>query len=304
MIHYLKRKHIDIVKYNACIEAAINSRIYAYSWYLDIVADNWDALVLNDYEAVMPLPWRQKYFIKYVYTPYWLLQLGVFFTNEKTDINLFLQMLDKKFKFVDLRMNTGNKLEDCFLASHQLNQMQFISLNNRSYESIKSQYSRNRKRDLQKAANNELTVRWDEDPTLLIELFKNNVGTRLSKVRDVDYLNLTKLLKKILKLGKGEMLCVYDNKENLVASAFFLKHKHRVTELVCSTDFKNRDNGANTFLNDGAISKYHPNFEIFNFGGSTMKNISNYYKSFNAESEHYNMLKFNNLPFPLKLFKR
>ena len=78
MIHYLKRKDIDIVKYNTCIEASINTRIYAYSWYLDIVATNWDILVLNDYEAVMPLPWRQKYFIKYMYPPAWTQQLGVF----------------------------------------------------------------------------------------------------------------------------------------------------------------------------------------------------------------------------------
>jgi hypothetical protein len=66
MIHYVKRKDLDLNKYDACINNAINSRIYGYSWYLDIVADNWDVLVLNDYEALMPLPWRQKYFIKYI----------------------------------------------------------------------------------------------------------------------------------------------------------------------------------------------------------------------------------------------
>ena len=48
MIHYVKRKDLDLNKYDACINNAINSRIYGYSWYLDIVADNWDVLVLND----------------------------------------------------------------------------------------------------------------------------------------------------------------------------------------------------------------------------------------------------------------
>ena len=47
MIHYVKRKDLDLNKYDACINNAINSRIYGYSWYLDIVADNWDVLVLN-----------------------------------------------------------------------------------------------------------------------------------------------------------------------------------------------------------------------------------------------------------------
>ena len=100
MIYYVKRKDLDLKKYDACIDNAINSRIYGYSWYLDIVADNWDALVLNDYEAVMPLPWRQKYFIKYIYPPAWTQQLGVF-SNFKIEADLveqFVNSIPKKFK--------------------------------------------------------------------------------------------------------------------------------------------------------------------------------------------------------------
>ncbi|WP_373942482.1 hypothetical protein OEG92_04340 [Polaribacter sejongensis] len=72
MIQYVKRKDLNILKYDACIENSIQSRIYAFSWYLDIVADNWDVLVLGDYKAVMPLPWKQKYFIKYITQPFFV----------------------------------------------------------------------------------------------------------------------------------------------------------------------------------------------------------------------------------------
>ena len=100
MIQYLKRNQLDIIKYDNCIELSLNSRIYVFSWYLDIVSDNWDVLVLNDYEAVMPLPWRQKYFIKYVYPPAWTQQLGVF-SNSKINADLvkqFVKSIPKKFK--------------------------------------------------------------------------------------------------------------------------------------------------------------------------------------------------------------
>ena len=83
MIRCLKRNEIDVEKYNTCIKNAVQSNIYAFSWYLDIVTDNWAVLVLNDYEAVMPLPWKQKYFIKYVTQPLWTLQLGVFSLDEQ-----------------------------------------------------------------------------------------------------------------------------------------------------------------------------------------------------------------------------
>ena len=54
MITYVKRKDLDVVKYDACITNSAQGSVYAFSWYLDIVADNWGVLVLDDYKAVMP----------------------------------------------------------------------------------------------------------------------------------------------------------------------------------------------------------------------------------------------------------
>src|SRR5687767_14846783 len=59
-LQYLHRKQIDTRKWDQCITNAANGLIYARSFYLDTMASNWDALVLGDYEAVMPLTWRKK----------------------------------------------------------------------------------------------------------------------------------------------------------------------------------------------------------------------------------------------------
>ncbi|MEI9956106.1 MAG: hypothetical protein WDM90_07350 [Ferruginibacter sp.] len=42
--------------------------IYAQSFYLDAMAANWDAIVFNDYEAVMPLTWKKE-MGDYVFVP-------------------------------------------------------------------------------------------------------------------------------------------------------------------------------------------------------------------------------------------
>ena len=47
-IQYLSHEQIDKAKWDQCIDNASNGLIYAYSFYLDTMADNWDALVLND----------------------------------------------------------------------------------------------------------------------------------------------------------------------------------------------------------------------------------------------------------------
>jgi len=68
-LSYLPYKQIDKVKWDACIRHSMNRLIYAESVYLDHMAVNWDAIVLNDYEAVMPLPWKKKLGIRYLYQP-------------------------------------------------------------------------------------------------------------------------------------------------------------------------------------------------------------------------------------------
>ena len=119
-----------------------------------------------------------------------------------------------------------------------------------------------------------------------------------------DYVKLLRLMNECIKNRVGEVLSIYDANTNLVASGFFLKNKDEVTILVSSTDFKNRKNGANTFLIDRAIYKYQKNFETFNFGGSSMQTIAKYFLSFGGNSTEYQQIKYNNLPLLLKLFKR
>ncbi len=72
-IKYLTYQQINKIKWDACIDKAGNGLVYGYSFYLDAMAKNWDALVLsagpggNDYKAVMPLTWNKKYSILYLY---------------------------------------------------------------------------------------------------------------------------------------------------------------------------------------------------------------------------------------------
>ncbi len=300
MIVYLKRKDINIEKYDACIENAKQSRMYAFSWYLDIVAENWDALVLNDYEAVMPLPWKRKYFIKYVYPPFWLLQLGVFSIVENIDEDAFLQVVFNKFKFVELRMNTQNIFK-AFSKNRISKQMQFLPLEE-EYNGIFSNYRKDRKKDLQKAIKLGLTEKWHDSPKELITLYKKNIGKRVKKIKEKEYETLTNLIHKCIEKDLGEILSIY-NHQYLVGSAFFLKHQKTITILVSSTDLENRKNGVNTYLIDRAIYKYQKEYDIFNFGGSSISSIASYFNSFGAKTEVYDLLKYNNLPFLLYLFK-
>ena len=302
MIKYVKRKDLDVIKYDDCIEKSKQSRIYAFSWYLDIVTDNWDVLVLYDYKAVMPISWRKKFGIKYVYPPFWLIELGVFSLVEKVDLSAFYKVLLKNFRFVETKLNTDLPLQkkEQFLVDKKV---QILTIQE-PYEAVFNNYRKDRKKDIIKAKRADLTEKWQDNHEKLIQLFKNNVGKRTPFIIDKDYQVLENLIKTCIQKRVGEILSIYNKENELVASGFFLKHKKCVTILVSSTDFEQRKNGENTFLIDRAIFKYQKNFKCFNFGGSSITSIAKYFLSFGSKNLEYQQIKYNNLPFLLKLFKR
>lgn len=301
MIRLIKRHQLDEIKYNNCIEKSLQSRVYAFSWYLDIACKNWDILILNDYEAVMPIPWRKKLGIKYVYPPFWILELGIFSIHTNLKVDEFLQEAKLYFKYIESYLNTDSVVENPLnLKKRTVQKLQLQE----NYKAIVDNYRKDRKKDLRRAKEYLLKEKWHDRPENLIELFKENVGLRTPKIGNKDYDILLRIIQECIKYGVGEILSIYNPYETLVASAFLIKYKETVTILVSSTDFNNRKNGANTFLIDSAIFKYHKEFKTFNFGGSSIKSIANYFLSFGAKTDNYYQFKSNNLAKLLTLFKK
>ena len=99
-VSYLQNANIDKVKWDKCIDTASNGLIYAYSFYLDAMAKHWDALVMNDYEAVMPVTWNKKYGVHYLYQPFLCASLGLFGKHINREmLSAFLNKIPKRFKY-------------------------------------------------------------------------------------------------------------------------------------------------------------------------------------------------------------
>ena len=104
-IRYLERRDIDKSKWDACISKAPNQNIYGYAAYLDTMAVNWDALIINDYEAVLPLPWKKKFGICYLYTPRFTSPLAVYGQIPSSiELKHILNQVPRKFRLWDLNL--------------------------------------------------------------------------------------------------------------------------------------------------------------------------------------------------------
>src|SRR5258708_37472695 len=109
MIKYLEHKSIDKKKWDDCIANSSNGMVYGSSWFLDIVSPGWNALIDDDYNAVMPLTWRKKYGFHYLHQPFFTQQLGIFSIEKKIPdrtANEFLKAIPGRYRFIEIQLNS------------------------------------------------------------------------------------------------------------------------------------------------------------------------------------------------------
>ncbi|MBK8090397.1 MAG: hypothetical protein IPK31_22345 [Chitinophagaceae bacterium] len=225
-INYIPHSEIDKTKWDNCIDHSVNGLIYSYSWYLDAMADQWDALVLNDYEAVMPLTWNKKYGIHYLFQPYFCASLGVFAKKniDKEMLEAFLIAIPAKFKYFDIYLNQQNLFSvDDYPLTERIN---FVLPLDKDYETISSAYRSNLKRNIKKAETGGLIIKEGIELNEIISLAKETMQ-RISSITDEQISRFFKSSYRSRKKQKVETLGIYSKAGELLASAVFLYSHQR-----------------------------------------------------------------------------
>lgn len=277
MINYIKRKNLDILKYNTCVEKSIYSKIYAFSWYLDIVSDNWDVLVLNDYEAVMPIPWNSKFGLKYISQPYFCQQINVYSVKE-VELDVFIKKLPYYFLLTQLHFSTKPE-------QFKVNNKQNYSLTlNKKYLEIYSNYRKDRKKSLKKSIEAELTFKDFDNKTNLINLYRK-VFEDVNNSEKCFFI-IEEIISFCLKNKFGFIRNVY-KEEELICSGFFAVYKNKIYYLFAASNTVGKKYGATTFLINSVIKQYSNSSFEFDFEGSTIPNTASFYKSFGSDISNY-----------------
>ena len=303
MIRKLTHQEIDKKKWDDCIHHAFNGNAYALSWYLDIVHPEWEALVAGPYDRVMPLTGKIKWGISYLFTPYFVQQLGVFSKAVVTPevVNDFLDKIPEYYRFAEYNLNMYNQPDE---KGFELipNKNYLLGLINQ-YSITAGKYATNTKRNLKKALSNHLTVGTGVKPEEVVLLFRQNRGKNLAKWKDFHYLRLQHLMYMAIHKGKGIVYGVYTQENELCAGAFFLKSNNRIIFLFSGANPIAREKQAMTFLLDKVIHQFSGTQYILDFEGSNNENLARFYHGFGAREVTYYRYYLNNLPFLLKQLK-
>ncbi|MGB4844552.1 MAG: GNAT family N-acetyltransferase [Ferruginibacter sp.] len=301
-IKYLTYEQIDKTKWDNCIDNADNGLIYAYSFYLDSMSKNRDALVLNDYEAVMPLTWNKKYGVHYLYQPPFTACLGVFGKNlDAKTINAFLNAVPAKFKYWDIYFNAGNffKLNNFDLYER----MNFVLDLNADYENLYKNYRDNIKRNIKKAEKLNLVINRNIAVADVMALAKDQSGD-FANFEQSDFSNFEKLYKLLHQKEKATSYGVYTKEKQLLASAVFLFSHNRAYYIMVGNHPNGKTLGASHALINAFIKDHAGENLLLDFEGSDISSLAFFYSSFGAVEEKYSAIRLNKLPAPLKWFKK
>lgn len=292
MIKHLKHKEIDKEKWDSVVLESPNGSIYSLSWYLDAVSPNWQALVINDYETVFPLPVKKKFGLSYLIQPNYLQKFRII-TKEFIPENAMeiLDWIKNKYSYTDIRIE---------MPAIESSQLQYVNTNfelnlTEAYSILYSRFSQNHKKNIRSSLNKELTVKKENDYAELIRFTHLNLKSKTTHFKEKIWSDLKILLKQIERRGIGQIYSVYDNEGEKIASALTTCFNNRYYLMLNSATEAGRKKRAPYFLVNYFIEEKAETRTVLDFEGSNINSIAYFFEGYGAIEKKYSSFTVNKL---------
>ena len=272
MIVVLKRQQINSCDWDNFIESTPQRTVYAMSWFLDLIPQEWGAVVELDsrgnFIAALPFQTKKKYGFTKIEQDAFTNELGIY-SLKSSHPTLLIEVFFKKFKFISrYYFNTYNQID--ILNALPFETTYLLDLN-RSYEMIQKSYSTNRHRNLKKAQNESQSIIESTAIDDLILTFKNHISPKIDGISDYQYQLIKSVYTAASNKKKGFILQVKNESGELLSSAFFLQSFNRLIYFFAASTPKGLSSFANTDT-------------VLDFEGGSIESIGKFYSSFGASS--------------------
>jgi hypothetical protein len=280
-IKHFRNKEIDFNRWDNAIAQSDNQLVYAFSWYLDIVSPEWEALIGDDYSYVMPLTVKTRYKIPYLVQPLLTQQLGVFSRHKITD-----NIVEKFIKEIPYFSYEVNLNEKNFYSKSEIHPNFLLNLS-QSYENIYANFSKNTQRNIEKAIKFNLKIQDNLTPEDYLSFYFSVDKHYLSPQQPF----LRKLIEKGISENALNIYGVISAENELIASLCLLKSRNRLTYLLPVSNSKGKTLFAMFHLINYLIKEYVETNYVLDFEGSKVEGIARLYRGFGAELHPYFILK-------------
>jgi len=301
MIVYHKNNEIDREQWDNCIRNSPGVSPYAYSWYLDIMAPGWQALVDDDYDSVFPVPGFSRFGIQYIATPVFLQQLGAFSPDKLAAeaISEFLDYMPDFFKLIDICV--GQKIDNNgYKVTEKTNLVLDLS---KPYETLFENFSNHCRRNIESSIKKNPEIVSDITPDEIIDLFLQNKGKDIKGIKARDYQRLRNLMNFCLKNKKGRIIGVRATRKRLIFGIFLVEIRGSKTILLVVNTPQSRERRIGYFVVNELIRNYSSTRTILDFAGSSIPSIASFMESFGCVKVPFYRIYRNKLFWPIRMLK-
>lgn len=302
MIRHLKHEEVGGAVWDALLLQCPDRLWYMQSWVLDLCCAKWEALIGDD-GSIMPLIWRRKFGMDYLYQPYAVQQQGVFSPHRTSGSDeAFLEAVPKRFRYWDIHLNAAMHVradrEDRITTSNTQD-----LLLSKDVSTLRSGYSQGHRRNLRKAGDDPPVIHDNIGVQEFVGLFERTTGRRFRNIPDGGVLLLERMLSGALERGQCTLLGVRE-RGLLVAAACFMEWEGRSILLKSANDEAGTRVQAMFHIVDRYISLHAGTGILLDFAGSNTASTARFNEGFGAQSSVYLRLVRNRLPAPIKWLKR
>lgn len=282
-VREILRKELDTDWWDQQVAASSLKNPMIYSWVMDILAEDWSVFT-NDRNAI-PVPYSTTFGIRRARQHPFSRQVD--FLNFEAQ-SVLLKAIKNAFKEIDLGISVEDGLENDQL-------FQCIDLND------ESGYSTNAKRLIKKAEQFEYT--FQEDVTDLLAFYHDNTREKIGLPEFYSVI-LGELMLAFLEHEKGFHIVAKKNNET-VGGIFVILDKDIAYYLIADGDQQAKREGVIFGLMNQAIQHTRDmGYYRFDFGGSNVPSVADFYHKFGATDQSYARLVQNKLPGWFKLIKK
>lgn len=301
MIRHLEHTDIDKVLWDERLRRSPDRLWYLQAWVLDRCCPEWEALVDDD-GWFMPLLWRRKFGVDYLYQPYAVQFQGVFGPHRDAVVYAaFLAAVPDRFKYWDIHVGIGMDVRSSTDLKVAPKRTQELPLDE-DIDTLRSGYSKGHRRNLRPMEDVMVEVVDDIGIEEFIAVFLSTTGRRYRNIPAGGLELLRRLLQGAKERGELAMRGIRDNKE-LIAAACFIVWEGRAILLKSANTAVGQERKAMFRIIDHFIAGHAGSHLLLDFAGSNSPSTIRFNEGFGARSKVYLHLVRNRLPAPFKWFK-
>ncbi len=302
--------NINKEQWDKTVLTATNGSVYAFSWYLDIISPDWEALIYKDYEAVLPLPVKNFLGRKIVQQPLFAQQLGIFSKNIEllSNPNQLFELLQATFPYLTLNFNKYNLFTQDWLTKYNIRtqkktnyELDLIP----AYDYLWKNFSTNNKRNILKARKEGFILKINSiKPETFTNFVRINLHEKVGVLKTQDYKKINDIVSFALQAKIANIYSVHSSNQSLLSTVAFLYSHRKAYFLFAASNSEGKQRRAMFFLIDEFLKKHAEQNLVLDFEGSMIPGLARFYSGFGALPTNYCSLTYNQLPFYLRWIKQ